>query len=543
MEFIDRQKRYSQMLAVMARHDLSFVLDRTGLSKLVPRESKATADDDAGPLSMPERVRRVFEELGPTFVKMGQILSTRPDLLPQDYIVEFKKLQDDVAALPYEEIARVAEDDLGQPLDEVFATVDPEPLAAASIGQVHRVTLQDGTAAVVKVQRPGIENTIRQDLSILRSFAQLARSSGLLGTIDPVAIVVEFERTILRELDYVTEGHATDDFRAQHADDEGLLIPQVYWDHSTRRVLTLEYVDGIKVSEIRRLRDSGHDLARVAHKLLEVILSQVFVRGMFHADPHPGNLLVVADGRLAMIDFGMAGRFDRYTRRALMDLLRDLADRDYRRMADHLLQHELIDYGTDLRQVRADLRDMFRAASSGAMGDQVQVLMDFVVRHEVAFPPDLFFLDKVFGTLDGAVRTLDPKLDAKTMARTFLPQLASAQVTDPQGMLRQLAGRIMEAEDTLLQLPVDLDKVLRRLDAGHLRVRSEWTPSADGRKAAARLMIGAGGMALGLFGLVAWLVLTAADADVALAGVSAARIWLVVGCAALTVSAAGLWRM
>ncbi len=503
MEFLDRQRRYTQMLGVMARHDLSFVLERLGLSAFVPAEMKAKPDDEgeAAPLTMPERVKRVFEDLGPTFVKMGQILSTRPDLLPPAYLDEFKKLQDDVSGLPFEDMRAVAEADLGKPLAEVFAEVDETPLAAASIGQVHRVVLQDGTAAVVKIQRPGIEQTIRQDLSILRSFAQLAKASGLLGTLDPVAIVTEFERSILRELDYVVEGHTTEEFQKQHADDEGIVIPSVHWDTSSKRVLTLDYVDGIKVSEIDRLRASGQDLPAVAAKLVETVLHQIFVHGLFHADPHPGNLLVLEDGRLGVIDFGMSGRFDRYIRKALVDIVGDLVERDYRKLADHLLAHELIGYEADLRAVRADLRDLFRSASSGEMAEQMETLIQFIVSHQVAFPPDLFFLDKVFGTLDGAIKTLDPKLTLQNMARTFLPGLVQSAASDWQTMARQLMMRIFESESTLVELPIEVGKVLRRLDAGHLQVRNSWSLSEDGVRKISRLVVQCAGMALGILAL------------------------------------------
>ncbi len=503
MEFVDRQRRYTQMLGVMVKHDLSFVLERLGLSAFVPDGAGAAPGEEgkATPLSTPERVKRVFEDLGPTFVKMGQILSTRPDLLPPAYLDEFKKLQDDVGALPFEEVRAVAEEDLGKPLDELFAEVDEQPLAAASIGQVHRVVLLDGTAAVVKIQRPGIEQTIRMDLSILRSFAQLARASGMLGTLDPVAIVTEFERSILRELDYVVEGHTTEDFIQQHADDDGIVIPAVHWDTSSKRVLTLDYVEGIKVSEIDRLRSSGHDLPAVAAKLVETVLQQIFVHGLFHADPHPGNLLVLQDGRLGIIDFGMSGRFDRYIRKALVDMMGDLVERDYRKLADHLLAHELIGYDADLRSVRADLRELFRGASAGEMADQMEVLIQFIVSHEVAFPPDLFFLDKVFGTLDGAIKTLDPKLTLKNMARTFLPGLVQSAVSDWQTLARQLMMRIFESEGTLVDLPIEVGKVLRRLDAGHLQIRNAWTLSEDGVRKVSRLAVQCAGLALGLIAL------------------------------------------
>ncbi|MCB9688566.1 MAG: phosphotransferase [Alphaproteobacteria bacterium] len=526
MELIERQRRYAEIGALLVKHDLGFVLDAVGMPQLAPKEFQRGGEEAAG-LTEPERVRRLFEELGPTFVKMGQILSTRPDLLPHAYVVEFRKLQDAVAPLPYEPIREVIEGDLHAPVTEVFASIEERALASASIGQVHRVVLRDGTAAVVKVQRPGIETTIRRDLAILRGAASVAKASGVLGPIDPVAIVREFEHSILRELDYVTEGRNTDAFREQHAADPQIVIPEVHWEHTSQRVLTLGFVDGVKVSEIERLRAAGHDLGAIAQKLVDVVLSQVFVHGFFHADPHPGNLMVLADGRLALIDFGMAGRFDRATLRALADLVRDLSDRDHERLADHLLRHGLVDYDVDQRALARDLRDLFRLGGHADVHQQMELMMGFVVRYRVAFPPDLFFLDKVFGTLDGAIKTLDPSLTTTELARRFLPRLAGQLAQDWPSLARHLVGRLMDADDALIDVPTQLARVLRRADAGHLVTRSTWQLSPDGERQLSRLMLLGGLQGLALVAL-------------GVGGATGDRVWLVLGGLAFATSALGL---
>ena len=543
MEFLTRQKRYGQILGLLMQHDMAWLLDKLGLTRFVPDEYKLQRDDEESPstLTNAEHMRVLFEELGPTFVKMGQILSTRPDLIPQDYIDEFRKLQDQATAIPYDDVKGVVEAEFGAPISEVFAEIDPEPLAAASIGQVHRVVLHDGTPAVAKVQRPAIEDNIRMDIALLRNFAELAARANVLGPIDAVGIVREFERWILRELDYVLEGQLTDKFHKQHADDDELVIPRVFWDTTRKRVLTLEYIDGIKVSEIDRLRAADHDCTAIARKVFHVILEQVYVHGTFHADPHPGNLIVLSDGRLCMLDFGMHGHFDRYTKRALADLIRDSSEQDYVKMADHLLQHGLISYEADIRAVRQSLRELFRTASgSGELADQLQLLIQFVVEHKIAFPPDLYFLDKVFGTLDGAAKTLDPSLDSAEIVESFMPKLAAAEAGDWKGMTQRLVQRTIEVEDVMFDLPGETFQALKRINAGYLQVRSRFDLTEEGQRTLSRLTLKIGGLALGLVGFLAFALAAAGATGSDLPPVSI--VCAVVGAVAFGVSAVSLLR-
>ncbi len=536
--FLDRQKRYGEIMGLLVQHDLSFVLDRLGLSSRVPERFRGQQIDGAiAALSTPERVRRLFEALGPTYVKMGQILSTRPDLIPQPYLVQLKKLQDAATTLPFSEIKAAVEGAFGAELGELFAEVDETPIAAASIGQVHRVTLLDGRPAVIKVQRPGIESAMRTDLSMMRSFAELARGTGVMGPVDPVQIVRVFERAMLRELDFVVEGRSTDLFREQHAADPELVVPEVFWERTNKQVLTLELIDGVKVSDLAALDAAGHDRPRLARKLVEVAMAQIFVHGNFHADPHPGNLLVLADGRLGLIDFGMYGHFDRATRRSLLDLMQDIADRDARRLADHLIQHDLMGYGVDLREVRKQIAALFRGLADAPQGELAELLYRFIIENKIEFPPDLFFLDKVFGTLDGAVKTLDPSLSLRQVAQSQLPALASGAAADWRSMARRFATEMLELDQVLLQLPGDLGRVLKRLDAGHLRVEQRHALSEQGARQLARLLSGLGLMGLGALSAAVGLWASAAGAAGALAGLPAGGLALGVGLAAF---AAGL---
>ena len=497
MEFIDRQRRFAELLALGAEHDIAFLFDRFGLSSLVPERYRSADRDEE--MTQPRRIRTLLEALGPTFVKLGQIMSTRPDLVPREYLDELKKLQDHVTTVPWPAMRAIAEAELGRPPEEVFAELDPEAMAAASIGQVYRVVLQDGTEAVLKIQRPDIERTIRTDLSIVRWLAGLVQATGLAAPLEPTAIVREFERSLLREIDYVVEGHETDAFRAQHEGDADIVVPRIHWDTTSKRLLTMELIRGIKVSDVEALRSSGQDLPRIARVLVHTILAQVFTLDHFHADPHPGNLLVLEDGRLGLIDFGMSGGFDRTMRTALGALMRDISERDAQRVTDHLLQYDFIDYDADLRALRKAAQAMFRQVDSGApMHELMEAFARFVVEHKLSFPPDIFFLDKVFGTLEGAVRTLDPQLSMQQLSTDFLPKLEAAAVQSPREMIQQLLSRLMTVEDAALQLPVVLNRVAQRVDAGHLRVVTQVEPTPAGQRAASRRLAAGGVMALGL---------------------------------------------
>lgn len=511
--FLTRQKRYGQILGLLTKHDLAWVLDKLNLQQFVPKTFKETTPDgESISLTTPEKIRVLFEELGPTFVKMGQILSTRPDLIPKDFIEQFKQLQDGAKAIPYSEIKEVVESAFDLPIEEIFKEIDETPLAAASIGQVHKVTLQDGSKAVIKVQRPGIEKVIQMDLAILRNFAELAKATGLTKPIDPVAIIKEFESSILQELDFVVEGRKTDEFKTQHSKDPDIVVPYVYWEFTRKTVLTLELMEGIKVSEIDKLKAKGHDCNALASQLVNVILQQVFIYGRFHSDPHPGNLMVLDDGRLALIDFGMSGHFDRHTRRALVDLLRTISDRDHVKTADVFLKHGLVTYEASLPELQQQLRTLFRKMDGGGSTSELaELLMKFIVEHQISFPPDLFFLDKVFGTLDGAVKTLNPNLKMRVLAQSFIPQLAKSVAQDWQQYVKEFLGKLLETDEALINLPNELSKVLKRMDAGYFQVTHHFAFSDKGLKQINFLILKLTGIILGLLFIAAWIMMDSTD--------------------------------
>ncbi len=519
-EEVSRYKRYAQIVALGAKHDFGWFFDKVGLSRLLPSGDAAKPSEASHAMTMPERIRAYLEDLGPTFVKLGQILSTRPDMIPRDYIAELKKLQDHVSPVPFAEIKKTVEEELGKPLGELFADFEEEALAAASIGQVHRATLEDGTRVAVKVQRPGIEATIRADLSILYDFARLARSlTSIAEMADPVLLVQEFDRSIMREIDFTTEAHLTEEFRKNLETFDGVSVAEVHWDHTARRVLTMEYFDGVKVSDIDVIKDRGYDRKKLAELISRVTLHTVFHDGLFHADPHPGNLLVQGDQRLALIDFGMVGRFDRQTMQMLRAIAIAMARRDYDALARALLQHGVVDYDVDLLHLSRRLRELFRTLRGGStsLAQQSEALIDFLREEKLYYQPDLVLLDKTFGTLEGSIRTLSPDLDVSVVFREFAPELGKSLLS-PRELAQEVALRLVAMEDVLIDIPPLAHRVLGRLDAGKLTTRVEQRLDPDTRRDVAGMVLATCLCALGMVGIAGAMFLHGVTANGRLLG-------------------------
>jgi ubiquinone biosynthesis protein len=497
---LSRMKRYAQVVAIGSKHDLGWFFDKIGLGSLLSGKDDAQQKDGSS-LTYAERIRLVFEELGPTYIKLGQLLSTRPDLIPRDYIDEFKKLQDNVSTLPFEQIKETIEHEMSAPLSDVFLRFEEKPLAAASIAQVHRAWLADDLPVAVKVQRPGIEDVIKQDLAILYDLARLARTvlTSMAEMVDPVLIVREFERSILRELDFVNEGHLTDEFRHNLKHFQDIRVAEVHWKCTTKRILTMEFFDGLKVSEIEAIKKKGYDLRRLASLMTRVTLQTVFHDGLFHADPHPGNLLVLEDQSLAVIDFGMVGRFDRQTMQMLRAIAFAMARRNYDELAQALLQYGVVGWDVDLRKLSRKIREVFRSmiGNSTSLAQQSEVLMEFLIQEKLYYQPDLILLDKTFGTLEGSIRTLCPDLDIAALFEEFAPELGK-NLLSPKEMLADFLTRLFHMDEVLIDTPPLFHRVLGRLDAGKLTIRVERSLGSAGMRELASLVLACAMCALGL---------------------------------------------
>jgi ubiquinone biosynthesis protein len=472
---ISRARRIAE---VLIRNGLDFVAESTGLARFLPRRQarKVPRDIQARMLSTPQRVRRTLEELGPTYIKLGQILSTRPDILPAAYIVELSKLLDAAPPVAVDEIRATIEQELGGPLERWYATFDIEPIASASIGQVHRATLHDGTPVVVKVQRPGVEHMVQADLNLLKRQARFLESrSATLKNYRLLDIVDEFSQSLRAELDYTSEGRNADKLRAMSAG-ENVLIPEVYWHLTTRRVITLADLKGIKLAELDRLKGQGYDLKSIAERIVQVYLKHVFVHGVFHADPHPANILV-CDGTIGLIDFGVVGYLTPRIRDQLSELLFALVQQNADDMVHIIVRMGATDIGVSREGLRRDVSRIIMRYYSASLeslpvAEFLGDVMGVAFKHRIRLPADLALLARTVVVLEGVALSLDPAFVLAKHIEPFVMQLVKERVSLKRMALEGITT-LRELETLLHLLPRRVDTLSEQLEHGELTLGFE----------------------------------------------------------------------
>ncbi|MBE0476922.1 MAG: AarF/ABC1/UbiB kinase family protein [Coriobacteriia bacterium] len=464
-------RRYREIAAVLFDEGFEYLAAQAGFSRFVPR-LRRRRDLTA---SVEERARRVLERLGPTFVKIGQLLSTRPDLVPPEFLAELVKLQDDVTPVAFERVRAVIEEDLGAPLTELFAVFDPEPIAAASIGQVHVAVLPDGSDVVVKVQRPGIAAVMRADFDIVHQQAAFAERATHWGRrYGLVENAEEFERVLSGELDYLREARSAERFRENFRGYPGVRVPAVDWERTSRRVLTLERLRGIKVDDVEALRAAGFEPAEIARRGTSAYFKQMFEDGFFHADPHPGNLIVTPEGDLGFTDFGRMGTVSSWMRTRFADLFLALIDRDEREVADLLLEIGVADRETDRQILDSAIARMYARYFESALGEvRISVVayevMRVVYEARLRVPSELTLLITTFATLEGVAVALDPEFNVVDAARPFAARVARERFA-PANVGRALARSLRHMNRLLMDLPESLNRLMRRAADGELGV-------------------------------------------------------------------------
>jgi ubiquinone biosynthesis protein len=475
--------RYRQIAMVLAKYRLEEVLKYVGMQKYMLIGWVLRGNPwRKMPYTKPERMRMALEELGTFFVKLGQILSTRADLLPPDYVKELSKLQSSLRPVPVEVLQRVISDELGSSTDEIFISFDPHPIGVASIGQVYSCTLADGTEAVVKVQKPGVPEMVEEDMDILsRSATQATKHWSGAQQYDLVGIAQEIADTIKTETDYIREGHSAEYFAKFFQEDPSIHIPKILWESTTLRVITMERIRGIGILDVESLDKAGFDRKELAKRTVSLWLKMVFEGEVFHADPHPGNLFVEPDGRLGLVDFGMVCTVDDELRWCLANTLKALLDRNVDMIIDGFI--ELGAVSLRLEGSRARLRkDMKYVMNhypaihlqnrSQTVSSNLEQLFNLLRRNHIQLPSNTFLLLKTIVMAQSLGRGVDPQFDIAPLLESSVIRIIREKYSITTA-LRRLPAAAAELASLSAGLPQRLDRMMKTAERGEIQVRAD----------------------------------------------------------------------
>jgi ubiquinone biosynthesis protein len=473
--------RYREIAGVLIKYQLKEPIETLGMERYLPlRWIPPNLPWQKQRLSKPVRLRLALEEMGTTFVKLGQIVSTRADLLPPDYINELVKLQNALKPLPVSLIKEVVAAELGRPVGEVFATFEENALGVASIGQVHAATLKDGTEVVVKVQKPGVQQLVEEDMDILRQLAASASQKWEGGRqYDLPGVVQETAETLTAEMDYVREGHSAEYFATFLGPNSRVHVPRIYWDYTTQKVLTMERIRGIGILDTQGLATAGYDLKDLARRSVDIWLKMIFHGIAFHADPHPGNLFVEQGGRLGLIDFGMIGLVDDEVRLYLIKTVKSILDRDVDMLIDALADLGALSRDTVRETLRADIRHIMghypkltvvELQGNSNLGELLAVLR----RNHVQLPSNTFLLLKTVAMAHSLGIRLDPDFDIVAMLDSYIKKEIgkSRSLGSLFSAAIQLPGTIADLASFGAGLPERVTRLMKSVERGDIEVRT-----------------------------------------------------------------------
>lgn len=478
-------RRYREIAEILADYGFGAILTQLGLSEHLnlPRRILRRRPLDEERVSLPRRFRLVIEDLGPTFVKLGQILSTRSDLLPPEFLNELDKLQDDVSPLAWMPLKQVIEKELDAPVEELFASVDPIPLASASIAQVHTATLLNGDEVVIKIQRPNVDKIINTDLDILYHLAQLAQERTAFGErYEVVELAEEYSIALREELDFRREGRNADRFRDNFAEEPLLKVPKVYWEYCTRKVLVLERISGIKINNIAAIDAAGYDRKKLASNAADFILKEVLVDGFFHADPHPGNLLIIPGEIIGVLDFGTVGRLDNRDRVDLARLFIVIVQLDAEGVVDQLMRMGIASPKIDRVALYRDLRRLLMKYHGLPLYDipateVLEGLEPIIYEHKLRIPSDYWLLIKTIVLMQGVGLGLDPEFDIFQASRPYIGKLFR-QIWSPARWGTSLARMGTDWGDFVISFPRQSIRILDQMERGDFEFRID-VPELD----------------------------------------------------------------
>lgn len=470
--------RYRQILTVIFKYGFGELLDQIHLEhyiqfgiKKLSRELWHRIDE----LSSAQRLRMGLEELGPTFVKLGQLLSSRPDLIPFEYIEELTRLQDRVPSFPFEDVREIIRDELGEYPEDIFTSFDTEPIAAASIGQVHRAVLDDSTPVAIKIQRPDIHETIETDLEIVMHLASLMeRNIEEFDVLKPTKIIEEFARGIEREINYLSEASNIERFAAHFSGDSTIVVPRVYRDLTSDRILTMDFIDGIKVSHSDRLKQEGYDMTEIARRGATLIMKQIFIHGFFHADPHPGNIFVLPEHVICFLDFGLMGRMTRQDREDFTELVFHVVRRDEAKVVESVLKLCYFDESPDERELEKDTFGLIDEYMYLPLPDWdvARLLMQFLgilTRHRLRLKPHQFLMMKALAALDAVGSALDPGFDIISHGTPFIRDVYFQRFS-PTRTMTDMFQTGTDYYRLIQKIPGDVSDLLKKAREGNLKI-------------------------------------------------------------------------
>lgn len=474
---IRHMQRYRDIGKAFARNGFGFIVKELGLMEMLnlPKRLFIKDTSEIHTKTTGERIRYFLEDLGPTFIKMGQLASTRPDIFPPDIIEELEKLQDQVNPLPYELVRQVVEEELNASIDTIFQSFDENPLASASIGQVHSAWLHSGEQVAVKIQRPHIKELVKTDLEILQHLAILAESRTDWGAKYEIRkIIDEFSKSLKNELDYMNEGRNAERIAKQFETVDHIYIPEIYWEYTTDRILTMEFIKGVKLNNKLLNSENGFDRKIVAERFVHAILHQVLMEGVFHGDPHPGNIFVLPGNVIAFMDFGLIGRITPQMKDSIATLIIAMMSKNTDGLIRAITQMGVVPDDVNMDLLRTDLDNLREKyydipLSRVSIGEAVNDLFSVALEHDIRIPADLTLLGKTLLTAEGIAESLDPDLSLIHIAEPFGRELLREKY-HPKRIAENFWRNSLEYGEMLTELPRKLHELTSIMKKGKLRM-------------------------------------------------------------------------
>lgn len=477
MNFIKRYKRlvrFREIINILSRHGFGFLIDQLDIKEKIG--IKNNPQNINFKISTARRLRLALEELGPSFIKIGQLLSTRPDIIPDEFIKELILLQDSVTPFPFNLVIENLEKELGVELNSIFETIINEPLASASIGQVHRGKLLNGEHIIIKIQRPDIEKTIEMDLAIILDLARLLEEKTMWGKFyKPRDMVEEFARAIREEIDYSIEGRNAERFRNDFIDDKTVYFPKVYWEYSTNKVLVLEYIDGIKINDISALDKQGYDKEEIVRNTANCLFTQIYINGFYHADPHPGNLAVMVGQKVAFMDFGMVGKLNEDLKETFVNMILVVIRRDSDGIAEILINLGQAKGRVKKSSLKVEIDGLINKyydipLSDLKIGDIMLELMNLAFNYKIKIPREITLLSKTLIILDGIIYQLAPNITILDLAEPFGRKLLKHKYSKAR-IKKKLMSHLTEVFYVLSVLPRKFDHLLSQVQEGDIELK------------------------------------------------------------------------